>query len=52
MCTTQPVFQVALNDQTTYLCGKCIEENSRNSTVTLQNDNPVVGETCQCDICE
>ena len=52
MCTTQPVFQVTVNDQTTHLCGKCMDENSRNATVTVQNENPAVGESCQCTICE
>ncbi|MFV5685544.1 hypothetical protein ACM55I_08850 [Flavobacterium sp. GB2R13] len=52
MCTTQPVFQVSVNEQVTYLCGKCLAEHYIDSEVRILNDNHVVGETCQCIVCE
>lgn len=52
MCTTQPVFQVTINDVINYLCGKCIVEHSSHSTVVILDNNPVVGETCQCKECK
>lgn len=52
MCTTQPVFQVTVNNQLTYLCGKCIADHSFHSTVKVQGDKPIVGKTCQCSKCK
>lgn len=51
MCTTQPVFQVTVNNQLTYLCGKCIAEHSSHTIVRV-NNTPVVGQTCQCTKCK
>lgn len=51
-CTAQPVFQVNVNQQPKYLCGRCIAEHSNDLTVEIQSEHPVVGETCQCVECE
>lgn len=50
MCTAQPVFQVTVNNQLTYLCGKCIAENSIHYVVEV-NHNNIIEQTCQCSIC-
>ena len=50
-CTAQPVFRVNLNGYMTFLCSKCIVENSNQNNIQIIDNEAVQGEVCLCNIC-
>lgn len=47
-CTAQPVFEVKVNGQITYLCSRCMEHNSK---IEIQKNRGIEGEYCLCVKC-